>query len=106
MKRKSGFGAIFGGVLFAALAVAVMLMFFTALNHLDSGRGDAGQQQLEESLRRTCVACYAAEGIYPPSLDYMQEHYGLIVDTARYDVFYEVFAENLMPDITVIEKDS
>lgn len=49
------------------------------------------------------MACYAAEGIYPPDLDYLKDHYGVQVDEERYTVFYSVFAENLMPDITVLE---
>lgn len=107
MKRqKSLFGTTLKGVLFAGLAVVVMVVFFSSLHHLESGRSEAGQQQLEESLRQTSVACYAAEGRYPPDLAYMEEHYGLLIDRTRYDVFYDVFAENLMPDITVIEKDS
>jgi len=49
------------------------------------------------------VACYAAEGIYPPTTEYLVEHYGIQIDHSRYAVFYEVFAENLMPEITVVE---
>jgi hypothetical protein len=52
------------------------------------------------------VACYAAEGVYPPDLDYLKEHYGLQINEERYTVFYEIFAENLMPAITVLEKES
>ena len=48
------------------------------------------------------MACYAAEGVYPPNLDYLKEHYGVQVDDARYVVIYSVFADNLMPDITVL----
>ena len=55
------------------------------------------------TLRRGCVACYAAEGIYPQDLEYLEEHYGVQVDGDRYVVHYEIFAQNLMPDITVLE---
>ena len=34
----------------------------------------------------------------------MKEHYGIQIDEERYLVRYEIFAENLMPDITVVEK--
>ena len=54
-------------------------------------------------LRRGCAACYAAEGIYPQDLEYLEEHYGVQVDGDRYVVHYEIFAQNLMPDITVLE---
>ena len=63
---------------------------------------DMSPKMLEEALRRGCVACYAAEGVYPPNLDYLKEHYGVQVDDARYVVIYSVFADNLMPDITVL----
>jgi len=34
----------------------------------------------------------------------MKEKYGIVVDESRYLVMYDVFAENLMPDITVLER--
>ena len=49
------------------------------------------------------MACYAAEGAYPTSLDYLKERYGVQIDEERYTVYYSAFAENLMPDITVLE---
>ena len=79
-------------------------MVFTAVNELDSGQREQGRLQLEESLRRAAVACYAAEGIYPPNLEYLEEHYGIQVDETRYTVAYDVFASNMVPDITVLEK--
>lgn len=84
-------------------ALGVVLFFAMALNSLEQGQSEKGLIQLEEALRRGCVSCYAAEGIYPPTLEYLQEHYGVQVDGTRYKVFYEAFAENLMPVITVLE---
>lgn len=83
--------------------VGVIVFFFTAVSNFDEGRGAEGRDQLETSIRRACAACYATEGIYPPTLDYLVEHYGILIDESNYNVFYEVFSENLMPDITVIE---
>ena len=59
-------------------------------------------RQMEQAVRRSAVACYAAEGSYPPDLDHLREHYGLQVNEKRYLVDYTVFAENLMPEITVL----
>ena len=50
------------------------------------------------------MACYAAEGIFPPSLDYLEEHYHILVDHEKYTVIYEAIGSNLMPDITVLDK--
>lgn len=85
------------------LAAAAIFFCRTALVGLDEGQSGESRRQLEETLRRSAVVCYAAEGIYPPDLAYLQEHYGVQIDTGRYAVFYEVFAENLMPEITVVE---
>ena len=86
------------------LALAVLLCFLTAVERLEQGRKDEGKQQLEDAVRRTAVACYASEGFYPPDVDYMVQHYGLQYDEAVYRVHYEIFASNLMPEITVVEK--
>ena len=88
-----------------AVVLIVVLMFFTALSNLGAGQNEEGRAQLENVLRKTAVSCYAAEGFYPPTLEYMEEHYGIQIDRQRYNVFYEVFASNIMPDITVLEKN-
>lgn len=105
MKRQRRWPALLAGVLAPVMFAVGVLAFFTALNHLDSGRQTEGRTQLEQSLRRASAACYAAEGIYPPDLAYLEEHYGVQVDEARYTVDYRVFASNLMPDITVLENE-
>ena len=84
----------------------ILLVFLFGLSRLDRGSSELQRQQLEDSIRRTCVACYATEGVYPPNLEYLQQHCGLQVDQSRYTVFYEIFAENLMPEITVVSNES
>lgn len=91
------------GILLPLAAAAVLLWFAMAVDSLNSGRSEEDLRQLEETLRRSCVACYAAEGVYPPNLDYLKDRYGLQIDEKRYTVRYTAFAENLMPDITVLE---
>ncbi len=92
-------------LLLPVAAAVVLLLFLTGLSNLDRDRSEEGRQQLEQALRRGAVACYAAEGIYPPDVEYLKDHYGIQVDEERYAVFYEVFASNLMPDITVLERE-
>lgn len=86
------------------IIAAVVLCFLLAVSRLEQGTRTEGQQQLEDVLRCTAAACYACEGFYPPDLSYMQEHYGLQYNEERYVVYYEIFASNLMPDITVLER--
>ena len=60
-------------------------------------------KQLENSIRKATMTCYATEGVYPPTLEYLKKNYGIQIDESRFTVFYEVFAKNLMPEITVME---
>ncbi len=62
--------------------------------------------QLEEVLKQAAVSCYATEGAYPPSLEYITERYGIIVDKKQCTVIYIPTASNLMPEITVLENKS
>jgi len=88
----------------AVVVLSLLLWFFTAVGQLGSGQAREGRLQLETALRRAAAAYYAAEGIYPPTAAYLTEHYGVQINEELYTVFYEVFADNLMPQITVVEK--
>lgn len=89
--------------LLAAAAVAgVVCWFLMAVSKVHTDHSRQGAAQLADAVRKAAVACYAAEGIYPPTVQYLTDHYGIQIDREKYHVFYEVFAENLMPDITVL----
>ena len=104
MKKKNyAFVSILKGVLLPAAVICIILFFAAATNSLDGGRQGESLRQLNQALRRASVACYAAEGAYPPNLEYLQEHYGVQIDDTKYTVYYAVIADNLMPDITVLE---
>lgn len=102
MKRKRSHG---GMILLIPAVLLVLWVFMTGLSNLETGRRSEGREQLEEAVRRAAVACYAAEGIYPPDLEYLEEYYGIQVDRDRYTVMYDAFASNLMPDVTVLENE-
>ena len=103
MKRTQS-KSILKGALWALLAVAVLAAFFVALKNVREEIGRQGVTKLEDAVRRAAVACFAAEGAYPPDIDYLIEHYGIRVDEDRYIIHYDIFAQNLIPDITVLEK--
>lgn len=85
------------------IIVASLLGYSSAVDSLDSGKDAENLRQLENALRKGCAECYAVEGAYPPNLEYLEEHYGIQVDETKYTVYYSMFAQNLMPDITVLE---
>ena len=88
----------------AVLALAAAAVIAAAIMSVRGSSAVSGAERLEESVRRAVVACYAAEGRYPDSVEYLKEHYGLQLDEGRYFVGYSLFADNLMPDITVTER--
>lgn len=93
-------------LLIPTITVALVVIFSVALSNIDSDRSSLTLSQTEEAVRRSCISCYSAEGVYPPSLDYLKEKYGLQIDEENYAVFYTAVGGNLMPDITVLEKNS
>ena len=103
MKKKITAAYIGKAVLWLAVLVLAFAFFFNGLSNVTGEVSEQGRTKLENAVRRAAVACYAAEGAYPPDVAYMVEHYGLTVDESRYIVHYEIFAENLMPDITVLD---
>ena len=63
-------------------------------------------ESLESAVNKSIVQCYAIEGMYPPSLAYLEEHYGLIYDESRYFIDYQPIASNLMPDVTILSRNT
>lgn len=93
----------FGALTPLFISVLMLVFFLAAFTNMGEGQRDEGRRQLEDAVRRAAVACYASEGIYPPNVAYLEEHYGIQIDRERYAVMYDVFASNLMPDVTVLE---
>lgn len=92
---------------FTALAAcAVLAGSLFAMDRLEAGREDRSAEQLERSLRRAIAACYASTGAYPASLDEITGMYGVQVDEDKYYVFYMPVAENLPPELDVIELEA
>lgn len=89
-----------------ALALAVLVAVGCALGAGRIGADLSGQgaEALKSAVLRSAVQCYAVEGYYPESLDYLTDHYGLRINHDRYIVVYEAFASNLPPQVTVLQK--
>jgi hypothetical protein len=92
------------------ISFVVFICFCGILLH---GIADVSAASRREQLRvlsratvRAAVQCYAIEGRYPPSIAYLEENYGLLIDHQRYLVTYNSFASNLMPEITVIDRQT
>lgn len=84
--------------------VAVIGIFIYGISSISNSSVVNDKQILEDAIHRDVIHCYSVEGMYPPSVSYMQSHYGLIYDTNKFIVDYEYIGANIMPKVTIIEK--
>lgn len=89
-------------VLTLGVAAAALVWFYISLSGASRGGTEAGRMAAENAVKRAVLTCYALEGAYPENYDYLEENYGISVNTDRYIIHYEIFASNIMPDISVL----
>lgn len=88
----------------AVLALAFGLLVMWATDRIGRDLNAQGEQSLKSTILRTAVQCYAVEGSYPASLDYLTENYGLQINKDRYLVIYEAAAANELPQVKVVAR--
>ena len=100
-KKKNSLPAVVL-TLFTAAVVCLLCFFGTGASSRDMT--DESAAAIRDAIRRGALQCYAVEGIYPPTLEYLEENYGLQVNTRDFYIRYDIFASNIAPEITVTEK--
>lgn len=93
-----------GWVLSILIFSAMLGLFWYGFGVVSRANRSEGKETLLASLRRAAVCCYSVEGAYPPSVGYMEAHYGVSVNHQQYAVQYELVGSNIMPSISVYEK--
>ena len=83
--------------------VAIVVILVWAVSDVSETSSEESLTIAENSIRRAVITCYAQEGRYPSSIDYLKENYGLYVSD-DFIVNYNMFADNIMPDIIVVRK--
>lgn len=82
----------------------LFILFLSGIHSVNATSLAKQQESLETALNRSISQCYAVEGVYPPSLEYLVTHYGLTYDPEEFLVDYEYYGGNLLPEITVLRK--
>lgn len=77
---------------------------FQAVQDIAMNKSEDRSKAIETVLLQAAVQCYALEGSYPSGLDYLKEHYGILLDESQYYYFYDVQGANLVPKIAVIKR--
>ena len=89
-------------ILVAVLAfILIMIAAWQGLGDLEAKSRLSGLDVALTAAARAVTQCYALEGAYPPDLAYLQEHYGLVLDTARFAYVYEVVGDNVHPIVDI-----
>lgn len=98
---------IWNKIAFTVLVMVVAAIFaqtLIGLNRFDGYSEKERIEALETAVIKAAVQCYAIEGSYPPDVDYLVEHYGLIINRDAYFYHYETVASNIIPIIAVYKK--
>lgn len=65
------------GYLLSAAALLLLVGVFAVGALSFAGKaGQKGEESLRRAVTRASVQCYAIEGRYPPSVEYLEENYG------------------------------
>ena len=80
----------------------ILIVFLLAIGSLRETTVTKQQESLESALMRDIAHCYAVEGFYPPSLDYIEEHYGLTYNKKLFFVDYQPIGSNMRPNVTIL----
>ena len=99
-RKRTG---LWAGVLLAVAAAAVLLGLLASRVQRRDLREESAQA-IQTAIERGALQCYVVEGVYPPNLQYLEDHYGLQVNTVDYYVTYDAFASNLPPAVRVVQK--
>ena len=92
----SGFPWLPVGLVAAVVIVALIVL-------RDPGR-DISQESavaIKDAVERCARQCYVVEGVYPPNLAYLEDHYGIRINKKDYFVNYDAFASNVPPSVIV-----
>lgn len=84
--------------------IGIMIAFIYGISNVADSDTLNEKALLEDALQRNIVHCYAVEGSYPPSLSYIEEHYGLLYNKDKFLISYENIGSNLLPVVHIIER--
>lgn len=99
VKKNSMWKGIVMTILVFGIMIAALMYGASTVNNASESEKMA---ELENSVRRAAILCYAVEGRYPDNAGELCRHYGLTYDENKYIVQLDSFASNLLPDIRIL----
>lgn len=83
------------------LVIGVLLMGF---NNAFSVVNDSDLSRVKQNIKDGIVECYAIEGKYPESIEYLKDNYGVYFNDESYQIHYRYLGLNMMPEFDVFTK--
>jgi len=102
-KRSRG-SAVWDLLLPVCFFALIIAFFFHGVGSISQTADQERLRSAQNAVTKAAVQCYALEGQYPPDLNYLRDNYGLSIDERVYIVHYDMFASNIMPQITVLPR--
>lgn len=99
-KTKKGIPAP-GIILSIFIFIIVAGLLYGQIKNMSDEVNQSDVDMLKDALENAVITCYAIEGSYPESLEYIEEHYGVKIDREKYFVDYENNLINMKPQISV-----
>lgn len=87
------------------LVTVILIVTVYAFNSTSSYSSKEDLQRISETISQLSLKCYSIEGKYPKDVNYLKEHYGLLLNDDEYQVIYYYEGENLEPQIEVFKKE-
>lgn len=84
--------------------LVILAVFYTAVSSLSATATSEQKKNLETTLRRGIMQCYALEGCYPESLEYLLENYPIYYNKDAFFIDYQIIGQNIYPSVSVIPK--
>lgn len=104
MKRFSVKNAL-AYIIPCVLFTGIIIWLVVSLNNTSDTARRQECAAVKSTLENGITMCYAIEGAYPPSAEYLSEYYGVTYDAAKYIVHYDYFADNVRPSVRVIMRN-
>lgn len=91
-------------IIYLLFTLCLITFLYIGINKVKKDNEEINFKALKDAIQKATVQCYALEGFYPPNIKYLEENYGIIVDSEKYIISYIVFASNIMPEIEIFQR--
>ena len=93
-------------IAFVVVVVVAVFLVYVGLGNLSTTQADKQLEIARDAIMKAAVQCYALESQFPPSLQYLVDNYGLILDETKFVYHYRVIGSNMVPEIQVFPMET